>query len=487
MYLFIIYSCVKNLNKANDLYNLISHRLQDCECYIMCGVPTLNGLYQIVDKYLYINCQDGYENLCEKTMTLCKTIKYAFPNANGVFKCDDDIIPNVSTINKIIQFISEHNSHIHYLGKRITIPKTTYDMNYYNKIGKSIMKTALKYKLVKCQYCAGPLYYLSMKSVDKINSSVVDFTQIVSEDNMVGVILTEHSIFPYNLDTYSDHFRYGIKSMHNKNNLPKIYVLLHGGLGNQMFQVSAGYELAKKHKMIPILLYKKEYQVSLAHNKSEHEFMKTIFSYFNYTYLENIDCDKLTVYNEPRSFNYEPNVVTQQTDYLINGYFQNKNYILDDKDIIFIFKNAEMCCELLVQYPLLNNSYFIHVRVGDYVKSPDLYHFDKESYYKQSIDYILSMDDNPHFYILSDDDSFCREFELFKHINKTIIDVDELNTLNALYFMSLCNKGGICANSTFSGWASKLNANVAKIIICPKQWINVGYDYEIPFNYTISF
>ena len=144
-----------------------------------------------------------------------------------------------------------------------------------------------------------------------------------------------------------------------------------------------------------------------------------------------------------------------------------------------IFRNTIMSELLLMQYPLLDNSYFIHVRIG---KPSD---FDKELYYKRAIDYILSIDDNPHFFILSDDVSFCRDFEAFNNINKTIID--EPKTLNAFYFMSLCKRGGICANSTFSGWASKLNTNNSKIVICPKQWTNISYHYEIPFDYTISF
>ena len=62
-----------------------------------------------------------------------------------------------------------------------------------------------------------------------------------------------------------------------------------------------------------------------------------------------------------------------------------------------------------------------------------------------------------------------------------------MNTLDTFYLMSLCKKGGICANSTFSGWGATLNENNDKIAICPKQWINIPYAYEIPFSYTIAF
>lgn len=54
--------------------------------------------------------------------------------------------------------------------------------------------------------------------------------------------------------------------------------------------------------------------------------------------------------------------------------------------------------------------------------------------------------------------------------------------MDTFYFMSMCKKGGICANSTFSGWASQLNQNKDKIIIVPRQWINIDYAYVIPFD-----
>ena len=66
MYVFIIYSCVKNLNKANDLYNLISHRLQDCECshlmtksdafwlILICGMLAVLTVSMLLKLFLWI-------------------------------------------------------------------------------------------------------------------------------------------------------------------------------------------------------------------------------------------------------------------------------------------------------------------------------------------------------------------------------------------------------------------------------------------------
>jgi hypothetical protein len=104
-------------------------------------------------------------------------------------------------------------------------------------------------------------------------------------------------------------------------------------------------------------------------------------------------------------------------------------------------------------------------------------------YYTRAIEYIQNLDSNAFFYILSDDISFCKTCPYFETIEKEFIDMDELNTLN---FMASCKLGGICANSTFSGWGATLNPNPDKIVIVPKEWIHINYNYEIPFEYTIA-
>ena len=150
---------------------------------------------------------------------------------------------------------------------------------------------------------------------------------------------------------------------------------------------------------------------------------------------------------------------------------------------IELFQNDEICAPLLLQYPMLEQSYFIHIRRGDYLNK-GMYHFDKDAYYQLAIEHILEKDSDAHFFIVSDDVDFVKKYELLDKINKTVIE--EMNTLDTFYFMSMCKKGGICANSTFSGWASQLNQNKDKIIIVPRQWINIDYPYEIPFDYTVA-
>jgi hypothetical protein len=257
-----------------------------------------------------------------------------------------------------------------------------------------------------------------------------------------------------------------------------------GGLGNQMFQISCAYKLAKQHNRLVVVLISKNYKQIMTHNNSYDEYMHSVFNKFNYTYCENIDLSKVTIYRERKWYEYNPNIITSNTDYfLTQGYFQNKNYF--NPTIIQMFKNEEICNSLLTKYPNVVDSYFIHFRLGDYLSFGNLYEFNKDDYYSKAIEYILNINKDAHFYILSDDVDFIKTYTILNSIHKTLIT--DLDTVESLYFMSLCKQGGICANSTFSGWGATLNENTNKIIICPKQWININFEYEIPFHHTISF
>jgi len=161
-FLFVIYSCKKNEEKSNILYNIINNRIPNCRYFILNGEPGLETGYKIVDdKYLLVKCGDNYENLSEKSICLFRAVKSAFPNVKGIFKVDDDIIPNINKINEMISLIN--SVEIDYLGNVCTIPDNFYSKDHFNKCANPKYNT--KKIVISGRYITGPLYYVSMKSI----------------------------------------------------------------------------------------------------------------------------------------------------------------------------------------------------------------------------------------------------------------------------------------------------------------------------------
>jgi hypothetical protein len=435
-FLFVIYSCKKNEEKSNLLYNIINNRIPNCKCFILNGEPGLERDYKIVDdKYLLVKCGDYYENLSEKSICLFRAVKSAFPNVKGIFKVDDDIIPNINKINEMISLIN--SVEIDYLGNDCTIPHKFYSKDHFNKCSNPKYNT--KKIVISGRYITGPLYYVSMKSIKALANSMVDYNYYFFEDNMVGYFLRMNNIYPYAYKTYHDNLDYINNTIQNIR-FKILYIRLQGGLSEQLFQVSAAYEIAKKYHMVLILLYGR-------FDKNATEWCKTIFNKFNSIPYESLNRNKLIVYNEE---GYNPNIITQNSNYLLEGYFQDKNYI-NPTEAIQLYKNKEISIRLMKKYNVLTQSYFIYV---------SSYH-DNHEYYKNAIEAILKYDSTAHFYILGND------IEIFENIHKTL--VEELDVLDSLYFMSLCLKGGICGNNKISEWGGILNRNNKKMLFTPAK------------------
>lgn len=246
-----------------------------------------------------------------------------------------------------------------------------------------------------------------------------------------------------------------------------INIHLMGGLCNQIFQIVVGYALSLKYNKTLVI---KSLQKS---PHSDINYFDNIFRKIN-NKLEPSDNNYL--YNEPENecllFGDIPNFENIE----LYGYFQNENYFMEyRKEILELIKIEDnQNIYLREQYTDLSNSYFIHIRRGDYVNH-FLHYIDLDNYYQKSIEYIKSISDNPTFYIFSNDIEYCKTISWLTNENTKFIDLDEVNSL---YLMSMC-KGGIGINSSYSWWGGYLNTNIDKLVIYPDKWFNSDWKTDI--------
>ena len=488
-YIFAIYTCKKNIHKANITYEIVHKKFENngIKTLIVYGDNKNNRNELIEDKYLLLNCGDNYENLHEKSKELFTVINECFSDIQGVFKCDDDILINVNYLLKSVDFIKKNN--VDYCGIETSTNNNNNVVQHYNKCSSSVFNIPMYMPTAK--YCAGPLYYLSQKSLKIFSNNISSFFY---EDIQIGWNLNQYDIYPTNyflyneLDIYDKNSQHlFIANIHNDDkSIKTLYVRIHGGLGNQLFQIASAYGIARKHCMCLVILYNNDLTI-YSHNKSLFEFLDTIFKDLNYVCIDNIKliANDVNIYSEINTnqnlcYLYNHQIINENKDYFLDGYFQNELYFKDYKnEVIMMFTNMNDINKLNNKYPNLKNSYFIHIRRGDYVDNK-LYEIDYDKYFTMAIEKIISNDKTAHFYIVSNDISYCKTLEYLTNTNKTF--VNNMSTLNTLYLMSLCKKGGICSNSSFSWWGGYLNTNPNKIVVFPNKWINTNYIVDIQYE-----
>lgn len=239
--------------------------------------------------------------------------------------------------------------------------------------------------------------------------------------------------------------------------MSKVGVRLMGGLGNQLFQAAFIYSYGKK--------YNKEFgYYNIDPNQhSNIDYTKTVFPF-----LKKINLNKNHwIFREPHALTYN-NLSNVSNECLFDGYFQCPKYFEAYRDdLIQLFQFTTL------PFEIKDNSIFIHVRRGDYLKGPciNIHHLGLDQYYLKCIEFIRKINSEIHFYIVSDDINYCKT--LFKNIDN-ITFVDNLNELETMTLMKSCKYGGICSNSSFSWWGSYLNNSPNKICIFPNNWFKKG-------------
>jgi hypothetical protein len=469
------------LEKANLLYSILKNRLEFCKVVIIYGDPTINDTFILNnDKYLILKCGDFYEHLSEKTVFLFRTVRALYPELKGVFKCDDDIIPNLKHLNSHIHYLLEND--IHYSGNSYKIDGYVSDSHFLKPIPEAFR---VPYFIPPCIYCTGPLYYLGKKALDKFDDNI-PLQPNFFEDAMVGAHLNRFQIYPDGVNLYFDNFSKKSEiSIHNYDGKTRfIYVQLHGRLGNWIFQIFSAYGIAKRSN---------RYLLIFGDDPDIPKLFSGILSegWVFYVNRGDLDITNFVTYDESNindstknCFLYNENLGREEKDLFLFGYFQNEKYFIDYKtDIFRILDNNDICSRLLQMYPALPGSYFIHIRRGDYVGHP-LYTIDYDFYYRGAIFYILDKDPDAHFFIVSDDIEYCKSYSVLSLAKNTF--VESLSPIYSIYLMSLCSKGGICANSSFSWWGSYLNLFEDKTVIMSKRWMNIGKPIDIYYENVVT-
>lgn len=163
-----------------------------------------------------------------------------------------------------------------------------------------------------------------------------------------------------------------------------------------------------------------------------------------------------------------------ETAIFFNAYKLNKQYIPKEHDWL-AFKNEIILQkeneEILKKIKSVN-SYFIHVRRGDYLSPKYKSRFSNTctiEYYLKAISIVKKKVDHPTFFCFSDDIEWMKanmNIENAVYVDWNIGDTSFVDLL----LMSYC-EGGIIANSTFSYWGARLGKR-KEIVIYPLKWIN---------------
>jgi hypothetical protein len=243
-----------------------------------------------------------------------------------------------------------------------------------------------------------------------------------------------------------------------------VSVNLKGGLGNQLFQISAGYTLARNTNRNFACTH--EY-LSRQHGGSAQYFKNVLR---NVPFIDKLPKEILT-YNE-KTFHYTP-LDNLEGNVFLDGYFQSEKYFKDFKvEIIELLSADDESLEYLKNHFNAifthENTCALHVRRGDYLRLQNYHPVQTVDYFKNAVDI---MGDSCLYMVCSDDISWCEDNLNFI---KNKIFIQNVPSYLAFYAASLC-KNNIMSNSTFAWWAAYINQNLSKKIIAPKLWFGPGY------------
>ena len=269
-----------------------------------------------------------------------------------------------------------------------------------------------------------------------------------------------------------------------------LLVQIEGGIGNQLFQMSAGNyfanSLGKISKFkLPLINYENSENKILLNLASEINTIytnKLLYSKI-FRFLWKIDRKliKLSrIYSSIRKIqdfqNLPESEITKinNTTKEIRGYFQSSLYASYSKNFVISlinsFQLSPLAMELLAK-SLTDKPVGVHIRRGDYIKLESLYGLLSTEYYEGIFKDILRKQPNQKFWIFSNEIQTMKSlFSESSYIQQLyFVDFEKkLTDLESLILYSKC-KGHITGNSTFSWWGAFI-ADKSEFVYAPEPW-----------------
>ena len=263
------------------------------------------------------------------------------------------------------------------------------------------------------------------------------------------------------------------------------------GVCNRIFQMIFAYAMARKYQM---QFRFENWQVQSHHSYQTYDWLVQRFMETSWYQKESITYD--IEYKEPHDkFLSYLDVEKELPDFknknviVSYGFFQNEKYFKDYRaDILKLLKEPDYITSYLQQayvsiLPFIKNSYFLHVRLGDYLTNAK--HFIRlNNYYETCLKQIADNDSQAKLVLFSNEpDKIGRVYpQLIGQLHQYHLDfitINEPNEIACFYLMQRCRKGGICSNSTYGWWAGWLNTNEEKQIYMPSKWINMQLENDV--------
>lgn len=229
-----------------------------------------------------------------------------------------------------------------------------------------------------------------------------------------------------------------------------------GRLGNQLFQIASTLGFAER--------IKEELKIPVQVVFPKWEYLNDFHCLENYAKFVDVlpTANKHLPEHQLAYIHHDLNGFVDSDCVDVDGYRQSEKYFYK-KSVIKSALEIKDCKKVL--------HVVIHIRRGDYVHLSDVYvDLARNGYYNRAISYIESEYQSLYNYlVVSDDIEFAKTLfvgtKLEKRVafSKSVSIMDDFRHINSGYII-------VCANSSFSWWASYLSN--ARQIIMPNNWFS---------------